>query len=89
MSRYLNTEEARQALGVASLQRAWRVLRDAGVERLGRDEKVGPGRPFNVYRAADVERVVRMRAARTPAERRRIASIVAGIARRKAKREAA
>ena len=88
MTRYVNTEEARQVLGLPSIGRAWRVLRDAGVVRLGRDEKVGPGGPFNVYRAADVERVVRARAERSPAERRRIAAIVAGIARRKAKREA-
>lgn len=87
--RYYTTREAAKALGVP-VKRTWHLLRAAGVVPVGRGcrEDVGYGVEC-VWYAADVGRVVRHRKGKTANDLRREAHIRLGIARRKAKREAA
>lgn len=89
MSRYLYSRQAMRVLNVSSPERAWRVLRDAGVVPIAKDG-VGPGGgpPFLVvWRAEDVVRVAQSVLAKSGAERRREASILRGIRQTRERRE--
>lgn len=87
MSRYYYTTEAAHRLG-CGVQEAWRILKREGVEAIGSEPRDDGGGKLLVWRAVDVERVREHRRRMTGRQRAIQGRILAGILKRRAKREA-
>ena len=85
LGRYCYTREAAAALRIRDLGIAWRVLRDAGLEPIGK-ERDGHG-SLCIWRGAEVAGLVRRRGGRSSAELRRETQIRQGIARRRQRQQ--